>query len=132
MKRSALFFAALTIAIATAAVIYTTQEPLGDCASFYDPQKRIEACNALLEREPRNADAYLARSTARATLNQKREAISDLSVSIQIAPTVAKYVQRASMRDRKVELDEAISDYEAALNVELEDKKFASFENRVG
>lgn len=90
--------------------------------SLYEAGKYEEALdvfNRILESEPRNADAYMYRSSCWAVLGDLNRALADCNSAIDINPGSAElYVNRGLNHARMGNNELAVQDYNRALKIE--------------
>jgi tetratricopeptide (TPR) repeat protein len=90
----------------------------------------IEKCDAAIEKDPTNRNAYLQRADARENLKDYQGAIQDFSKCIELEPeTAIFYTGRAKAKENLKDYQGAIQDY--TKTIELETDPF-NYSNRAG
>jgi tetratricopeptide (TPR) repeat protein len=85
----------------------------------HDYDRCIDECAALLNTYPRNVEILGLRSMCYLTLNRDNEALADLNVMAEVAPSNSRvFINRGSYWRRKQLLDKAIADYSLAISLD--------------
>lgn len=106
-------------------------DDLRDCKQGRDDKnhsKRIEACTAVIAKNPNDGGAYQSRSYAYERLNRGEEALNDAHRAVSLTPRAETFVVRAAAYILTGNYDRALDDLSQALR--LNPKYQLAFVNR--
>lgn len=73
----------------------------------------------VLAKNPNNADALALQANVEEAEGHQSQALADITKSVEIAPTVPKYLNRALLEERAKQFAEAEQDYKKAIAIDL-------------
>jgi tetratricopeptide (TPR) repeat protein len=124
MYRIILCAAAALLTFGTATRSAAATDDREACGRWSLTEEAVAACSRLIERNPKDADAYHKRGKAYYYLNNYDRAIADYDEAVRLTPKdVEVYKDRALVYKFKHDYDRAIADMDQAVRLAPEDAK---------